>query len=367
MSKVSNLELVTEILDTVHYMDPDSPRFVDWLHIRRLKAGTPNTYSKRVGIDNSKIEAECQFIIDMLPTREQLDVKLKELGYTDWIISEHVSRDIQRRFIIADGVPALVVSAGADYRNIVSAAIGDQDLVDMHVDPVELHYDAIRHLEYETLTGFTESGPVIQTTLLNEAEASHMNGKDEFYPFIEGGVEKLVAEFTASTANVLLVYGPPGTGKSTLLRTINRLMGRERNVLVDDSMVIGNPAFTSYIRSIQDGSSVTIEDADLLCSKRADGNKSMSSILNQTDGILTSSTKYLISTNLPSLREVDEALYRKGRTFKVIEFKELTGEQANLARVSIGLPVVDMPSRITLSNALNFEHDNSGKLQKVGF
>lgn len=368
MNKISNIELVTEIIDTVHYMDPDSPRFVDWLHLRRLKAGVDTTHSDRAGIDNSKIMAKNEFILEMLPSRSQLEEILKDNGYHDVMISEHISKDIRRRVIIADGVPVLYSSAGADSYNIVAAGIGDQLLVDLHVKPVNEHYDSIRHLEYETLTGFSDSGPVIQTTLLNESEASQMNGVDEFYPFIEGGIEKLVSDFTASTANVLLVFGPPGTGKSTLLRTINRLMGRKTNILVDDAQVIEDHRFTAFVRSIEDGSNVTIEDADALCGKRSEGNKSMSSILNQTDGILTSKTKYLISTNLTSLRNVDEALYRKGRTFKVIEFIGLTPTEANNARTALGLDPVEFSSAsVTLSNALNHEVDNNGHIPKVGF
>ncbi len=362
-----NLTLVTSIIETIHYMDPDSPRFVDWLYLNRLKDGVRETSSKRFTSDNSKTCATSEFIQSMLPTVGEVKKNLTDRGFTDVDICTHMSNDLCRRIVVSDGTVILVTSAGADNRSILSAAVGDDELVKMHVDPVKEHYDSIRFLEYTALVGFSEQGPVLQNTLLNEVESLQMNGNDTFYPFIEGGVEKLAKDFAESDANVLLVYGEPGTGKSTLLRTLNRLMARDENYLIDDSQVIEDPRFTGFIRGVKDGSNITIEDADMLCGKRSEGNKSMSSILNQTDGIIKSKTKYLISTNLPTLRSVDEALYRAGRTFKAIQFVPLSGEEANLARKSIGLEEVVFEGKVTLSNALNAGDCNGGQKPVVGF
>ena len=73
---------------------------------------------------------------------------------------------------------------------------------------------------------------------------------------------------------------------------------------------------------------VILEDADELMRKRSEGNRHMSAILNLTSGVAPSSRKLIITTNLPHLREVDEALLRKGRTFAVLKFRHHTREEA---------------------------------------
>lgn len=363
-----NIAKLDRLLDVIHYMDPDGTRFVDWFQLDRCKDGLYDTYSKRVDIDNGKVEATHAFVLSLRADKSTLRTQLLERGYEDILITEHITNEMNRRIVLANGKIVLIATAGVDQHSIVASAIGDEWLVDIHVSPIEVHYKASRHLEYESLIGYDNHGAVTQTTMLNEQETLYKNATDAFYPFIKDGIEKLVEDFTASPANVLLVYGPPGTGKSTLLRTIIRMMARKNNTLVDDSKVIDDPRFSTFIRSVPMDSTVTIEDADSLCSKRDDGNMSMSSLLNMTDGILTSRTKFLISTNLSSLNTVDEALYRKGRTFAVIAFRELSTEEANVARVSIGLPPVEVDfKQCTLSEALNWELDNGGVISKVGF
>jgi ATP-dependent 26S proteasome regulatory subunit len=54
----------------------------------------------------------------------------------------------------------------------------------------------------------------------------------------------------------------------------------------------------------------------------------MSALLNAISGITKSNIKFLIATNLPTLRHVDPALYRPGRAFRVMEFDKLNAEEA---------------------------------------
>lgn len=367
MSNV-NIVKLDRLMDTIHYMDPDGTRFVDWLQLDRCKDGLHDTYSDRVDIDNGKVEATHEFILSLRVSKDELLKQMTAQGYENILITEYNTSIMNRRIVLSDGKLVLLATAGADDHCIVATAIGDEWLVKLHVEPIGNHYKVLRHLEYESLIGFDNHGPITRTTMLNERETLYKNANDEFYPFIKGGIEKLVEDFSASSANVLLVYGPPGTGKSTLLRTIIRMMARKTNSLIDDSKVIDDPRFSTFIRTVPSDSTVTIEDADNLCSKREDGNMSMSSLLNMTDGILTSSTKFLISTNLSSLNTVDEALYRKGRTFAVISFRELTPSEANLARQSIGLKPISITDKsCTLSEALNWEIDNGNEITRVGF
>jgi ATP-dependent 26S proteasome regulatory subunit len=55
----------------------------------------------------------------------------------------------------------------------------------------------------------------------------------------------------------------------------------------------------------------------------------MYKLLGASDGFINNPTKKIIlSTNLPSITEIDEALLRKGRCYDVLKMKRLTPDQA---------------------------------------
>jgi hypothetical protein len=59
-----------------------------------------------------------------------------------------------------------------------------------------------------------------------------------------------------------------------------------------------------------------IEDADHLMKARSGGNQTLHRFLNIADGIASAHGKKIIfSTNLPNIRDIDEALVRPGRCF----------------------------------------------------
>lgn len=168
--------------------------------------------------------------------------------------------------------------------------------------------------------------------------------------------------FRNSNSTILLLVGARGLGKTTLIRTIASKLDRDINILADNEEVITSPGFMPYIQSHTKGLTISIEDADNLCKKREDGNTQMSALLNYADGVVRTSTKMIISTNLPGLAKIDEALYRPGRTFRVLSFGELTLEQANKAREALDLPAIEeftdtiqKRGKLSLAEALNYE------------
>ncbi|MBW6072289.1 hypothetical protein, partial [Pseudomonas aeruginosa] len=105
---------------------------------------------------------------------------------------------------------------------------------------------------------------------------------------------------------------------------------------------------------------IITEDSDKMVAKREDGNSNMAGLLNATAGLVSTKTKIIISTNLPTLRDVDEALVRPGRAFDILTFKTLTAEQANDARIANGLEPVDfVGNNFTLAEALNTDAASS--------
>lgn len=368
---------LTELIKTIHYMDVDSPRFIDYLTLQRAKDGLQHTGSARHLISNTNIQATINEMIEMLPSvEEMLEIISTERGVTltldNVLVHEHVSDSIFRRFIIEGGSVALMFSIGADNVALAASAVGCPKAVHDTIELYRERYSKRRTVNYEHLVGYGQDGAIVKTTILEVDEAKKWVGTDAFYPFIEGGIESLAKEYGESRAPILLLIGARGLGKTTLIRSLNVLLGRDTNVLANDEEVITDPQFMPYIHSLDDNLTISIEDADNLLAKRDDGNRQMSALLSFADGVVKTSTRVIISTNLSSLIKVDSALYRRGRTFKVISFRELTCEEANLARESIGLPPVVFGEHLTsisLADALNYSDvdHTGGSITKAGF
>lgn len=226
--------------------------------------------------------------------------------------------------------------------------------------------------------------------------------RDEYYPYINGGVENLMREFLASEENAMIWYGPPGTGKSSALRGMVRSMNilpiiaikatvfQHRNFLRDifaysdetmqemmlESKVkdaFGNEKdqlkgllprsrISDYLKEKWNYDRteaqkarvpvIVIEDSDLLISKREDHNSLMAQMLNELDGISSNQNRKIIfTTNKMNLSHVDEALLRPGRCFDKIFFRNLTAEEAIAARKAAGLPDFAEPPKESISLA----------------
>lgn len=194
------------------------------------------------------------------------------------------------------------------------------------------------------------------------------------YPFMDQTPAEVWADFAASKSNVLLLIGPPGTGKSSFTMEMLNSRGWDHpTYLADSDEVLSNPALINFVRDLPKGSVVVTEDSDNIVAKREDGNSLMSGLLNATAGLISTDTKFVISTNLASLAKVDPALIRPGRTFKVIHFRKLTLDEALTARAVLDLPYLELPndgSGLTLAEVLNTEDNTleSGReVRKFGF
>jgi hypothetical protein len=194
----------------------------------------------------------------------------------------------------------------------------------------------------------------------------------KFYPYFDFTPTKFYEEFSKSNSNVSLIYGVPGTGKSNWMMEVINARGWDDKIYLADRMdVLGHPGFPDFIRELPAGSIVLTEDADILVKKRTEGNVSMSALLNATAGIVSRDVKIIICTNLPSTRDIDEALMRPGRCFRVLKFLNLTGEQANDIRAMMEIDAFDFKegrTDITLAEAINAHEISEGHAkQGMGF
>lgn len=215
---------------------------------------------------------------------------------------------------------------------------------------------------------------------------------NEYYPYIESGVSELMRQFISAEENCMIWYGDPGTGKTSAIRAMIKELGilpviamkvsvfshknflrdifaysdetHRKNALNEKLSKVfaeaGMPSclepdrFAKYMNEKWNlpfnGSFETrvpiivIEDADILLSSRQDGNIRMNQLLNEVDGLGTSSSRKIIfTTNKTDLSDIDQALLRDGRCFAQINFRKLEPSEAIIARKVAGLPDFEEP------------------------
>lgn len=361
---------MNKLIDVIHYVDPDTARFVEWIWADRMKAGLKSfsdsyTIPENAEVDFDEIDAliKQQFNIVYSNPRFLRALDYNKYGTADFYVVAERSGDI------------------------IVTCIGEETRVKGLMTYLRETYRKPSAIELETLTGFSNGNPDVSKDELVENLVEL--GLNSFYPWLDGGVEKLAKEFLESNANVLFMIGERGTAKSTFLRTLmfamDKLKKTKRYGLVNSEPAIQDPAFGKWLRSMGGHCLIGIEDADNLVRKRQDGNFQMTMLLNHAQGVVQNNAKIVFSTNLETLKDVDEALIRKGRTFKVLEFRRLTTVEANVVRSDleaktgrIYLPIPeDFPyTEWTAAEAINYNGESyeewtgdtsSRKAQSFGF
>ena len=200
---------------------------------------------------------------------------------------------------------------------------------------------------------------------------------DEAYPWIidkYGSVNEFFNKYISASANVLIMLGPPGTGKSSLLRELITTNNLEVTITYDEFLMNSDEMYMDFIQS--DSGILVMEDADVLIKSREQtNNKIMSKLLNISDGLIQSNKKIIFTANLDyaDFNQTDHALVRPGRCFDVINFRELSYDEAHVVAKKFDISSIDMKKSDTISlakitNPLYAEESNHVKgKQKVGF
>lgn len=171
----------------------------------------------------------------------------------------------------------------------------------------------------------------------------------EMYPFLKSKgqtLEEYYDSYINSSSSIILLIGPPGTGKTSFIKGLLNRAQASANVTYDASILEKDFLFANFIED-QDINYMILEDSDSFLKPRTDGNTMMHRFLNVGDGLISSNSKKLVfSTNLPSIRDVDQALVRPGRCFDIVSFDYLNRTQAQ-----------------ELADSINSNIDLSGKEQ----
>ncbi len=240
-----------------------------------------------------------------------------------------------------------------------------KELIDPYMQPV------VDHVIVQQLDGYAQSqmGGRLQPVFSNNKLTDGMDcAHPEFYPWIKMDLMDYFREFFKSKANALVLIGEPGTGKSTLIRTVIRELN-VRAMLAYKQDVITSNEFVDTCRDFLNRSNydpenditkqtqaIVVEDADLIMRRRVDGNTQMAELLNATSGITSNIRhKFIMSTNLKTIDDIDPALLRPGRCFDILCFRSLSADEATLVRQVRGLEPREFSkaNRYKLAEVLN--------------
>jgi molybdopterin-guanine dinucleotide biosynthesis protein len=185
------------------------------------------------------------------------------------------------------------------------------------------------------------------------------------YPWLPKPLPEYIDEYLNSSASVLILIGPPGTGKTTFIKNLIHRSGGDAKVTYDERVMNSDGIFANFIES--DTRFMIMEDADTFLKARTDGNTMMHRFLNVSDGLISAEGKKLVfSTNLPSIRDIDEALMRPGRCFDVVEFRPMTRAEALNVASDVGIDLRD-GSEFTLAEIFGQRVSVQRRTRKIGF
>jgi hypothetical protein len=357
VSDHSTLTIYNEIINVIPFIDPDTTRMVEWIWARRFEKGL-SSHSLSINVPKDS-NIDFQVVIDALSVEFQVT-------YTSPVFFRGLSVNEERDTVHAYAVAEVTSSA------TVVHMFGDHDTVVRLHAAVDAIFVTPKSILIENLMGFAQDGRAISNTKkLLESEAVFPN--DAFYPWLEEGIDAFIQGYKNSPSSVLVLFGCRGTGKSSFLRKLLFALEGQNNGLVTSDAASLNPSMIGWLSEKADNGVIAFEDADNLVLKREAGNNQMSGILNMADGVIDTKLKLIISTNLSSLSKVDEALVRDGRAYRVLTFRLLTPDEANNARMSIGMPPIAFPERkegYTLAEALHYSGElniEERKAPQIGF
>jgi hypothetical protein len=154
----------------------------------------------------------------------------------------------------------------------------------------------------------------------------------EAYPALGEPVSDFIRRYLISSETVLIRQGSPGTGKTRLVRSILGAMSQRKGdsaeimYTADKRALENDEIFIDFITGTHDA--FVIEDADHMLMARSNGNHDLHRFLVIADGVVRAQgRKIIFTTNLPNIRDLDEALLRPGRCFGVVHTRLLRGEE----------------------------------------
>lgn len=197
------------------------------------------------------------------------------------------------------------------------------------------------------------------------------NYNDDFSPVHER-IETFLKE--PNSNGIVLLHGLPGTGKTTYLRYLISTLNKKIIFLPPHLMdFMASPEFIPFITDYRD-SILIVEDCEELLKPREQkmggASSGLTNLLNIGDGLLADALSFkIVCTFNTDLRNIDQAILRKGRLIARYAFRALDTDKANQLAEKIGKePSFTRP--VTLAELYNAGEENFAEIpvdRKLGF
>jgi ATPase family associated with various cellular activities (AAA) len=267
---------------------------------------------------------------------------------------------LDRGSLLLDGPGVFVHAEGKRKGDYCSCTFNIWADTKVHADNTRLMiFQAVgsRHLPEQMFVidwNFCNSRGVLVTCAFEEVAEDGI--LDEAYPDLGYSVEEFVRRYLCASETVLILLGAPGTGKTRLVRSILSAMSRRKSdsaevmYTADKRALENDEIFVDFITGSHDA--FVIEDADHMLMARTNGNHDLHRFLAIADGVVRAQgRKIIFTTNLPNVRDLDEALLRPGRCFAVMRTRSLVGQEIDrlVARLCEGDPVLREAAHASLT------------------
>lgn len=193
-----------------------------------------------------------------------------------------------------------------------------------------------RHLPEDTFVldwQFCDSAGTLSSTSFEELSDPELH--DEAYPTLGEPSGRFIERYLNASETILILQGPPGSGKTRLVRALLAAMSRRKRdaaevmYTADRRALAHDEMFIDFITGAHDA--FVIEDADYLLKARDSGNQDLHRFLSVADGVVRAQgRKIIFTTNLPNVRDIDDALLRPGRCFATVCTRFLTQDEAQV-------------------------------------
>ena len=177
-------------------------------------------------------------------------------------------------------------------------------------------------------------------------------------------------ELIANTNSSFFLTGRAGTGKTTFLRKMIEEHPEQKFYWLDSSMfsMINSTEFMEFLLDCKGGVFILEDCEAVLKDRNTNYNNLITPILNISDGMLGDSLnlKFFCTFNT-SLKNIDEALLRKGRLSLKYEFGKLSKDRVQKLFDKLKIDV-KAPGDLPLCDIYNYFIDNGQKeKKKIGF